>query len=111
MPQRRSLYGRAIQDDRGIWFARRAPRTRARSKHVNVAKHATPSLIFYIFDGRVMHGEFEFENSFFFPIFIHAFTIIRPLFYFNVFTKIKENLYPTRYASKLVLAFQNFVIV
>lgn len=46
------------------------------------------------------------ENSslkilFFFPIFIHAFTIIRLLFYFNVFTKIKENLYATRYASKL----------
>lgn len=58
-----------------------------------------------------MHGEFEFENSFFFPVFIHAFTIIRPLFYFNVFTKIKENLYATRYASKLVVAFQNFVIV
>lgn len=82
MPRRRSLYGRAIQDDRGIWFARRAPRTRARSKHVNVAKHATPSLIFYIFDGHVMHGEFEFENSFFFqflfmrlPLFVHYFIL------------------------------------
>lgn len=81
MPPRRSLYGRAIrwmEDDRGIWFARRAPRTRARSKHVNVAKHATFSLIFYTFSMNVYCiYEHEFENFFlFFPIFIHAFTII-----------------------------------